>query len=95
MMIAPSEIFTSNGRLRRLVKSDSAAFSELNADPLVMEFFPHSCSLKESQEVGQLRLALRPGSKDDLPAGSHTHVFTFPHRGSKPCPQRARNSLGR
>ena len=48
MLIAPAEILTSNGRLRRMVKSDSAAFSEMNADPLVMEFFPRPWSLEES-----------------------------------------------
>jgi hypothetical protein len=52
MMIAPSEILTSNGRLRRMVKSDSAAFSELNADPLVMEFFRiHALSKKAKKSV--------------------------------------------
>jgi RimJ/RimL family protein N-acetyltransferase len=47
-MLAPSEILTANGRLRRMVKSDLAAFSKMNADPLVMEFFPHPWSLEES-----------------------------------------------
>lgn len=48
MLIAPSEILTSKGRLRRMVKSDSTDFSELNADPLVMEFFPRLWSPEES-----------------------------------------------
>jgi RimJ/RimL family protein N-acetyltransferase len=47
-MLAPSEILTSNGRLRRMVKSDLAAFSKMNADPRVMEFFPRPWSLEES-----------------------------------------------
>ena len=48
MLIAPAVILTSNGRLRRMVKSDLAAFSEMNADPLVMEFLPRPWSLEES-----------------------------------------------
>ncbi len=49
MLIAPPEILTSNGRLRHMVKSDSAVFSEMNADPLVMEFFPRPWSREESR----------------------------------------------
>jgi hypothetical protein len=48
MLIAPSEILTSNGRLRHMVKGDLSAFSEMNADPQVMEFFPRPWSLEES-----------------------------------------------
>ncbi|WP_035357596.1 GNAT family N-acetyltransferase [Edaphobacter aggregans] len=48
MLIAPSEILTSNGRLRHMVKGDLSAFSEMNADLRVMEFFPRPWSLEES-----------------------------------------------
>ena len=48
MLIAPSEILTSNGHLRHMVKGDLSAFSEMNADPQVMEFFPRPWSLEES-----------------------------------------------
>jgi RimJ/RimL family protein N-acetyltransferase len=48
MLIAPPEIPTGNGRLRRVAKGDVAAFSEMNADPRVMEFFPRPSSLEES-----------------------------------------------
>jgi RimJ/RimL family protein N-acetyltransferase len=48
MLIAPPEILTANGRLRRVVKGDLAGFSEMNADPRVMEFFPGQWSLEES-----------------------------------------------
>lgn len=48
MLIAPPEILTANGRLRRVVKGDLATFSEMNADPRVMEFFPRPWSLQES-----------------------------------------------
>jgi len=49
MQIAPSEILTSNGRLRRVATNDAPAFSEMNADPRVMKFFPHPWSLEESR----------------------------------------------
>ena len=48
MLIAPPEIPTGSGRLRRVAEDDIAAFSEMNADPRVMEFFPHPWSLEES-----------------------------------------------
>jgi RimJ/RimL family protein N-acetyltransferase len=48
MLIAPPEILTTKGRLRRMVKSDLAAFSEMNSDPRVMEFFPHPWAIEES-----------------------------------------------
>ena len=48
MLIAPPEIPTRSGRLRRVAKDDIAAFSEMNADPRVMEFFPRPWSLEES-----------------------------------------------
>jgi hypothetical protein len=44
MLIAPPEILTANGRLRRVVKGDLAGFSEMNADPRVMEFFLYRAS---------------------------------------------------
>jgi RimJ/RimL family protein N-acetyltransferase len=49
MRIAPPEILTSNGRLRRVEKRDLAAFSEMNADPQVMEFFPRPWTFEESR----------------------------------------------
>ena len=48
MLTAPPEILTANGRLRRVVKRDFGTFSEMNADPRVMEFFPRPWSLQES-----------------------------------------------
>ena len=48
MLCAPPEILTANGRLRRLANSDLPAFSAMNADPRVMEFFPRPWSLEES-----------------------------------------------
>jgi RimJ/RimL family protein N-acetyltransferase len=48
MPIAPPEILTANGRLRRVVKGDLSAFSEMNADPRVMGFFPRPWSFEES-----------------------------------------------
>ena len=48
MLIAPPEILTAKGRLRRMTKGDFGAFSEMNADTRVMEFFPHPWSLEES-----------------------------------------------
>jgi ribosomal-protein-alanine N-acetyltransferase len=48
MLIAPLEILITHGRLRRVVGSDLAAFTEMNADPRVMEFFPGPWSLEES-----------------------------------------------
>jgi RimJ/RimL family protein N-acetyltransferase len=49
MACAPSEITLSTGRLRRLVPDDVGAFAQLNANPLVMEFFPHPWSFEESR----------------------------------------------
>lgn len=49
MIFAPSEIALPAGRLRRFVPQDISAFAALNADPRVMEFFPHPWSFKESQ----------------------------------------------
>jgi RimJ/RimL family protein N-acetyltransferase len=51
MLIAPSEIPTGSGRLRRVAENDLAAFSEMNADPRVMEFFPRPWSLEESHDA--------------------------------------------
>ena len=51
MLIAPPEIPTRSGRLRRVAKDDIAAFSEMNADPRVMGFFPRPWSLEESHAV--------------------------------------------
>jgi RimJ/RimL family protein N-acetyltransferase len=53
MLIAPPEILTANGRLRRMTKGDFAAFSEMNADTRVMEFFPHPWSLEESHAASK------------------------------------------
>jgi RimJ/RimL family protein N-acetyltransferase len=49
MACAPSEITLSTGRLRRFVPADLGAFAQLNANPLVMEFFPHPWSFEESR----------------------------------------------
>jgi RimJ/RimL family protein N-acetyltransferase len=49
MICAPSELPVLTGRLRRFVPEDISAFAELNANPLVMEFFPHPWSFEESQ----------------------------------------------
>jgi len=49
MICAPSEIPLPTGRLRRFLPEDIGAFAELNANPLVMEFFPHPWSFEESQ----------------------------------------------
>jgi RimJ/RimL family protein N-acetyltransferase len=49
MICAPSEIPLPTGRLRRFVLEDIRAFAELNANPLVMKFFPHPWSYEKSQ----------------------------------------------
>ena len=49
MISAPSEIALPAGRLRRFVPEDINAFAALNADPRVMEFFPHPWSFQESK----------------------------------------------
>jgi RimJ/RimL family protein N-acetyltransferase len=49
MICAPSEIALSAGRLRRFVPQDIGPFAELNAHPLVMEFFPHPWFFENSQ----------------------------------------------
>lgn len=48
MLMAPSQIPTSYGCLRRIVKGDLVPFAEMNADPRVMEFFPRPWSFEES-----------------------------------------------
>lgn len=49
MVSAPSEIALPAGRLRRFLPQDIDAFAALNADPVVMEFFPHPWSFEESE----------------------------------------------
>ena len=49
MVCAPCEIPLPTGRLRRFLPEDIRAFAELNANPLVMEFFPHPWSFEKSQ----------------------------------------------
>ena len=49
MVCAPCEIPLPTGRLRRFLPEDVRAFGELNANPLVMEFFPHPWSFEKSQ----------------------------------------------
>lgn len=49
MICAPSEIVLQPGRLRRFVPEDIGAFIKLNANTLVMEFFPHPWTTEESQ----------------------------------------------
>jgi RimJ/RimL family protein N-acetyltransferase len=51
MLMAPSQIPTSYGCLRRVVKGDLVPFAEMNADPRVMEFFPRPWSFEESHAV--------------------------------------------
>ncbi len=53
MKIAPPEISTPRLRLRRLRDGDLDAFVALNADPLVMEFFPRPWSREESHDAFQ------------------------------------------
>jgi RimJ/RimL family protein N-acetyltransferase len=48
MLIAHPEIPTGSGRLRRVAEDDIAAFSEMNADPRVLESFLRPWSLEES-----------------------------------------------
>lgn len=49
MMLAPPEIHLPDGRLRHLADADFDAFAAMNADPRVMEFFPHPWSAEESR----------------------------------------------
>lgn len=49
MKTAPPEIATPRLRLRRLRSGDIDAFSAMNADERVMEFFPHPWSFEESK----------------------------------------------
>lgn len=49
MICAPPEIALPAGRLRRFVPEDISAFAALNANPRVMEFFPHPWSFQESE----------------------------------------------
>ena len=53
MICAPSEVALPAGRLRRFVPEDINAFAALNADPRVMELFPHPWSFRESKAASE------------------------------------------
>ncbi len=46
----PTELRTDRLRLRRWTEADRAPFAALNADPVVMEFYPSTLSRSESDE---------------------------------------------
>ena len=49
MKVAPLVIMTPRLRLRQFRREDAEPFSAMNADPIVMEFFPNVLSREESQ----------------------------------------------
>jgi RimJ/RimL family protein N-acetyltransferase len=49
MNVAPLEIITPRLRLRQFQVEDAEPFAAMNADPQVMEFFPHVFSREASQ----------------------------------------------